>query len=53
MTPLKILRKMTGNNPKLDLVDTKFEQTMSIHSQVQNPNCEGIRELLKDRANPV
>ena len=33
----KILRKMTGNNPKLDLVDdgvhTKFGQILSICSQ--------------------
>ena len=34
---VKILRKMTGNNPKLDLVDvdvhTKFGQILSSHSQ--------------------
>ena len=34
---MKILRKMTGNNPKLDLVNvdvhTKFGQILSIHSQ--------------------
>ena len=34
---VKILRKMTGNNPKLDLVNvdvhTKFGQIQSIHSQ--------------------
>ena len=34
---LKILRKMTGNNPKLDLVNvvahTKFGQILSIRSQ--------------------
>ena len=33
----KLLRKMTGNNPKLDLVNvdvhTKFGQILSIHSQ--------------------
>ena len=33
----KILRKKTGNNPKLDLVDddvhTKFDQILSICSQ--------------------
>ena len=33
----KILQKMTGNNPKLDLVNvdvhTKFGQILSIHSQ--------------------
>ena len=33
---MKILRKMTGNNPKLDLVNvdvhTKFGQILSIHS---------------------
>ena len=34
---VKILRKMTGNNPKLDLVNvgvhTKFGQILSIRSQ--------------------
>ena len=34
---VKILRKMTGNNPKLDLVNddvhTKFSQILSIRSQ--------------------
>ena len=34
---IKILRKMTGNNPKLDLVNvdmhTKFGQILSFHSQ--------------------
>ena len=34
---VKILRKMTGNNPKLDLVNvdvhTKFSRIMSIRSQ--------------------
>ena len=34
---VKFLRKMTGNNPKLDLVDvnvhTKFGQILSSHSQ--------------------
>ena len=34
---IKILRKMTGNNPKLDLVNvvvhTKYGQILSIHSQ--------------------
>ena len=34
---VKILRKMTGNNPKLDLVNddvhTKFDQILSIRSQ--------------------
>ena len=34
---VKILRKMTGNNPKLDLVNvdvhTKFGQILSSHSQ--------------------
>ena len=34
---VKILRKMTGNNPKLDLVNddmhTKFGLILSIHSQ--------------------
>ena len=34
---VKIMRTMTGNNPKLDLVNvdvhTKFRQILSIHSQ--------------------
>ena len=34
---VKILQKMTGNNPKLDLVNagmhTKFGRSLSIHSQ--------------------
>ena len=34
---VKILRKMTGNNPKLDLVNvdvhTKFGRILSMHSQ--------------------
>ena len=34
---IKILRKMTGNNPKLDLVNddvhTKFDRILSIRSQ--------------------
>ena len=34
---VKILQKMTGNNPKLDLVNvdmhTRFGQILSIHSQ--------------------
>ena len=37
---VKILRKMTGNNPKLDLVNvdvhTKFGQILSSHSQDNN-----------------
>ena len=38
---VKILRKMTGNNPKLDLVNvdvhTKFVQILSIRSQDIEP----------------
>ena len=30
---VKILRKMMSNDPKLDLVHTKFGQILSIHSQ--------------------
>ena len=34
---IKVLRKMTGNDPKLDLVNvdmhTKFGQILSFHSQ--------------------
>ena len=45
---IKILRKMMGNNPKLDLVNvdvrTKFGQILPIHSQdiEQKPNVHGI-----------
>ena len=39
---VKILRKMTGNNPKLDLVNvdvhTKFGQIPSIHSKILSGN---------------
>ena len=41
-----ILRKMTGNNPKLDLVNvdmhTKFGQILSFHSQdiERTQNCD-------------
>ena len=44
----KILRKMTGNNPKLDLVDdvhTKFGQILSICSQ----DIEWILTSIKGR----
>ena len=38
---VKILRKMTGNNPKVDVVNvdmhTKFGQILSIHSQDIEP----------------
>ena len=43
---VKILRKMTGNNPKLDLVNvdvhTKFGQILSIGSQdiERKQNCD-------------
>ena len=43
---VKILRKMTGNNPKLDLVNidvpTKFGQILSIRSQdiERKRNCD-------------
>ena len=66
---VKILRKMTGNNPKLDLVNvdvhTKFGQILSSHSQDsgwkqkcrKDGRTEGrnnrITELRKDRVNPV
>ena len=47
---VKILRKMTGNNPKLDLVNvdlhTKFGQILSSHSQdiERKRNVHGRRE---------
>ena len=47
---VKILRKMTGNNPKLGLVDvdvhTKFGQILSIRSQdiERKRNVNGITE---------
>ena len=47
---VKILRKMTGNNPKLDLVNvdvpTKFGQILSIRSQdiERKQNSDGITE---------
>ena len=65
---VKILRKITGNNPKLDLVNvdvhTKFGQILSSHSQDEwKQKCRkdgrtegrnnGITELRKDRVNPV
>ena len=51
---VKILRKMKGNNPKLDLVNvdvhTKFGQILSILSQdiERKPNIHGIMERRKD-----
>ena len=64
---VKILQKMTGNNPKLDLVNddvhTKFGRILSIRSQdiERKPNIHGITERRKDgmterrkdRVNPV
>ena len=46
---IKILRKMTGNNPKLDLVNadvhTKFGQILSIRSQdIERKQNSGINE---------
>ena len=47
---IKILRKMTGNNNKLDLVNvdvhTKFGQILSVRSQdiEQKQNSDGITE---------
>ena len=47
---VKILRKMTGNNPKLDLVNvdvhTKFGQILPIRSQdiERKRNANGITE---------
>ena len=41
---VKILRKMTGNNPKLDLVNvdvhTKFGRILSIRSQERKQNSD-------------
>ena len=51
---VKILRKMTGNNPKQSLVDvdvhTKFGQILSIRSQdiEQKRNVNGITESRND-----
>ena len=61
---VKILGNMTGNNPKLDLVNvdvhTKFGQILSIHSQaierkrnVKELRNDGTTEPRKDRVNPV
>ena len=63
----KILRKMTGNNPKLDLVNVdvhiKFGQILPIHSQdierkrnangITESRNDGTTESRKDRVNPV
>ena len=54
-----ILGKMTGNNPKLDLVNadvhTKFDKILSIRSQdiERKRNVNGITEPRKDRVNSV
>ena len=51
---VKSLRKMTGNNPKVDLVNvdvhTKFGQILSICSQdiERKPNIHGITERRND-----
>ena len=51
---VKILRKMTGNNPKLDLVNvdvhTKFGQILPIGSQdiERKRNANGITESQND-----
>ena len=51
---VKILRKMAGNNPKLDLVNddvhTKFGWILSIRSQdiEWKPTIHGITESRKD-----
>ena len=51
---VKILRKMTGNNPKLDLVNddvhAKFDRILSICSQdiEWKPTIHGITESRKD-----
>ena len=56
---VKTLRKMTGNNPKLDLVNvdvhTKFGQILSILSQdiERKQNSDGMTERRKDMVNPV
>ena len=50
LNSVKILRKMTGNNPKLDLINvhvhTKFGQILSIRSQdiERKQNSDGITE---------
>ena len=55
----KILQKMTGNNPKLGLVNvdvhTKFGQILSTGSQdiEQKPNVHGITKRRNDRVNPL
>ena len=46
---IKILRKMTGNNPKLDLVNddvhTKFGRILSIRSQdIERKRNSGVNE---------
>ena len=48
---VKILGKMMGNNPKLELVNvdvhTKFGQTLSIHSQdIQRKRNSDVNEGL-------
>ena len=64
---VKILRKMTGNNPKLGLVNvdvhTKFGQILSIRTQdierkrnvngITESRNDGTTEPRKDRVNPV
>ena len=64
---VKILQKMTGNNPKLDLVNddvhSKFGWILSIGSQdierkrnangITESRNHGITEPRKDRVNPV
>ena len=56
---IKILRKMTGNNPKVDVVNvdvhTKFGQILSICSQYieRKQSVHGMTESRKDRVNPV
>ena len=51
---VKILQKMMGNNPKLDLVNvdvpTNFGQILSIHSQYieRKQNVNGITESRND-----
>ena len=61
---VKILRKMTGNNPKLDLVNvdvhTKFGQILSSHSQdiERKRNVHGKTEsriygITEGQLNPV
>ena len=64
---VKILQKMKGINPKLDLVNvnvhTKFDQVLSICSKdiewkqnvhgMTEPRNHGITESRKDKVNPV